>query len=129
MHFGTQEGLATAKAGADGTSGHPSLWRRTHSFLAPHIQVQAMTGKPSREAKFTGIEFPDPLTKDRSAHRIHQVSRQQTVVLMAAVEWRYKIEALPIGRLEQALDPRRSEVGGFRRDDCAGPGSQQIRGG
>src|SRR6202041_962062 len=110
MHLGTQKGLATSKARADCASGHPSLWRRAHSFLAPHIQVQAMTGKPSREAKFTGIEFPDPLTKDRSTHRIHQVSRQQTVVLVAAVEWRYKIEALAIDGLEQALDPRGCEV-------------------
>src|SRR5713101_3599000 len=75
------------------------------------------------------MKFTDSFTKNRTAHWIEQVSREQTVKPMAPVERRHVIEILAGRGIEESADARRGQVRRHGRDHCTGLSPKQIRGG
>lgn len=94
--------------------------------MSPNFLPQKMAPELAAESKFGSVGLFHALTVKSARQGINQVTNQQAVKFVAAVEGRNKV----IGSLEdgaqQTLDPVRLQSNGLGRDDGTNGGTQKI---
>ena len=69
------------------------------------IVGEEMASEAGREGEFRGVWFSDSLAVKRSRHRINEVTHQESLEFVPAIDGRHQIEILAIDRTQKSGNP------------------------
>ena len=93
------------KSAADRAKCQPGLRQILNGSLMPNIFIQTVRGNAAGESEFTRKQLANSLAKYCAAHGIQQNPREKAIKSLARIQGRYKIEILPVNRLQRDFPP------------------------